>query len=149
MKKILFVCHGNICRSPMAEFILKDALAECGLEREVFVASAATSYEEIGNGIYPPVRDLLRDKGIHFSPRAARRMTPEDYAEFDLLIGMDESNKRSMLKITGGDPDGKIHLLADYVENMDGIPDPWYTGAFERAFCEIRSGVYGLLETLK
>ena len=111
MTRILFVCHGNICRSPMAEFVMKSLVASAGLEREFDIASAATSSEELGNPVYPQARRKLAEHGIGCAGKTARRMTAADYGAYDLLIGMDAANLRNMLRICGGDPDGKLHKL--------------------------------------
>ena len=114
MIKVLFICHGNICRSPMAEFVMKDLVKKAGLEEMFSIASAATSTEEIGNSVYPPARRKLAEHGIGCAGKRARQMTRQDYAEYDLLIGMDNANIRNMNRISGGDPEGKIHLLLEY-----------------------------------
>ena len=114
MKKILFVCHGNICRSPMAEFVMKDLVQKAGLTDHFYIESAATSTEEIGNEVYPPAKRKLAEHGISCKGKTARQMTRSDYQRFDLLIGMDDWNIRNMTRIAGGDPEGKIHKLLDY-----------------------------------
>ena len=114
MTRILFVCHGNICRSPMAEFIMKDLVRKAGLESQFQIASAATSTEEIGSPVYPPARRKLAEHGIDCSGKTARQLTRVDYDQYDLLIGMDSANLRNMRRICGGDPDGKIHLLMEF-----------------------------------
>ena len=114
MTKILFVCHGNICRSPMAEFVMKDLVKKAGMESQFHIESAATSTEEIGNPVYPPARRKLAEHGIVSDGHAARQLRNEDYDRFDLLIGMDKANLRNMYRICGGDFDGKIHLLMEY-----------------------------------
>ena len=116
MKKILFVCHGNICRSPMAEFVMKDLAKKAGLAAQFHIESAATSREEIGNPVYLPARRKLSERGISCGGHAARQLTKRDYDEYDLLIGMDSANLRNMHRICGGDPDGKLHLLMDYTK---------------------------------
>ena len=135
MQRILFVCHGNICRSPTAEFIFKDLMRRKGLEHQFEVASAATSSEELGNPVYPPARRELLRHGIDPSGKTARQLTREDYHRYDWLIGMDGANLRNMLRICGGDPAGKIHRLLEH-----DIADPWYTGDFAQAFSEIEKG---------
>ena len=120
MTRILFVCHGNICRSPMAEFVMKSLAASAGLEREFDIASAATSSEELGNPVYPQARRKLAEHGIGCAGKTAHRMTAADYGAYDLLIGMDAANIRNMLRICGGDPDGKIHKLTEYCGRITG-----------------------------
>ena len=148
MVKILFVCHGNICRSPMAEFVLKRLAEETGVADRLFVASAATSSEEIGNPVYPPARRKLAEHGISCQGKRARRMTAADYGEYDLLIGMDEANLRNMRRICGGDPEGKLRLLMDYTDRPGQVADPWYTGDFEATWRDVSEGCAGLLKTL-
>lgn len=148
MKKILFVCHGNICRSPMAEFVMKKLVRERGLADQFTIASAATSTEEIGNGVYPPVRRLLAQHGIDCSGKTARQMKKSDYEEYDLIIGMDSANFRNMNCICGGDPEGKIHLLMDYTARPGNVADPWYTGDFETTWRDVNEGCRGLLDSI-
>ncbi len=148
MTKILFVCHGNICRSPMAEFVMKDLLEEAGLSGRFQIASAATSREEIGNPVYPPARRELAAHGISCSGHAARQLTPADYAEYDLLIGMDRANLRNMRHICVGDPAGKMSLLLDYTGQPGDVADPWYTGDFQATWQDILVGCRGLLLAL-
>ena len=149
MIKILFVCHGNICRSPMAEFVMKDLVQKAGLEREVMVASAATSREEIGNPVYPPVRRLLTEHGIDCSMKRARQLCPGDYEAYDLLIGMDQQNLQNMQQICGGDPDKKMHLLLDFTNHPGSVADPWYTGDFQTTWRDVTEGCQGLLKQLQ
>ena len=138
MVKILFVCHGNICRSPMAEFVFKALVKVYGLESLFYVESAAVSTEEIGNPIYPPAKRCLTQHGIPFdSDKRARQVTREDYGKFDLLICMDESNVRRLRRIVGDDPDGKIHLMMSYTGDFRDVADPWYTGDFETTFQDV------------
>ena len=148
MTKILFVCHGNICRSPMAEFVMKDLVRKAGLEDVFTVASAATSTEEIGNPVYPPARRKLAEHGIRCDGHAARQLKKADYAAWDLLIGMDNANFRNMNRICGGDPDGKIHLLMDYTDRPGEVADPWYTDNFEATWRDVDAGCRGLLKAL-
>ena len=123
MTRILFVCHGNICRSPMAEFIMKDLVTKAGLESQFQIASAATSTEEIGSPVYPPARRKLAEHGIGCAGKTARQLTRADYDQYDLLIGMDSANLRNMRRICGGDPDGKIHLLMEFAgRHRKGAP---------------------------
>ena len=148
MKKILFVCHGNICRSPMAEFVMKDLVRKAGLASQFYIESAATSREEIGNPVYPPARRKLAQHGISCDGHAARQLTNQDYDEYDLLIGMDSANLRNMQRIYGGDPNGKLHLLMDYTNRPDDVADPWYTGDFEATWQDVLAGCQGLLHKL-
>ena len=140
MIKILFVCHGNICRSPMAEFVMKDLVAKEGLADEFYIESAATSTEEIGNEVYPPAKRKLAEHGISCKGKTARQMTRRDYDRFDLLIGMDEWNIRNMTRICGGDPEGKIHMLMDFTNRPGSVDDPWYTGNFETTWQDVLLG---------
>ena len=148
MVKILFVCHGNICRSPMAEFVMKNLVRKAGGDERFFIASAATSTEEIGNPVYPPARRKLAEHGIGCAGKTARQMTAADYREYDLLIGMDSANLRNMRRICGGDPEGKIRLLMDFTDRPGDVADPWYTGDFETTWRDISAGCRGLLEWL-
>lgn len=142
MKKILFVCHGNICRSPMAEYVMKYLVEQAQLTDQYMIASAATSTEEIGNPVYPPARRKLAEHGISCNGHAARQMTRADYQRYDLLIGMDSANLRNMTRIAGGDPEGKIRpLLYD-----KDVADPWYTGNFEATWQDVLRGCQALLE---
>ena len=146
MIKVLFICHGNICRSPMAEFVFRDMVSRAGLGDDVYIESAATSREEIGNDTHPGTRRKLQENGIPFSPRHARQMTKKDYAEFDLLIGMDDANVRNMKRIAGGDPDNRIHMLLDFAGVDRAIADPWYTGNFDETYDDVMEGCSALLE---
>ena len=147
MKKILFVCHGNICRSPMAEFVLKDMVRKRGLEGLYEIASAATSREEIGNPVYPPARRKLSEHGIGCGVHHARQMTKYDYGYYDLIICMDHANCRNAARITGGDPQNKIRLLLDFTGRPgQEVADPWYTGDFEAAWRDVLEGCEGLIE---
>lgn len=145
---ILFVCHGNICRSPMAEFIMKDLVAKEGLSGRFHIESAATSTEEIGNEVYPPAKQKLAEHGISCKGKTARQMTAADYNRFDLLIGMDRWNLRNMKTICGGDPDNKIHLLMDYTKRPGEVADPWYTGNFDATWRDVLEGCSALLESI-
>ncbi len=145
MKKILFVCHGNICRSPMAEFIMKNVLKEKELDGMFQIDSAATSTEELSNDIYYLAKEKLREKKIPFTKRSARQIRKEDYHSYDYIIGMDEANRRNMLRIMGGDPDNKVSLLLDYTENPKSISDPWYNRDFETTYREIVKGIDAFL----
>ena len=131
MIKVLFVCHGNICRSPMAEFVMKDLVKKSGRQAEFEIASAATSSEEIGNPVYPPARRKLAQHGIDCSGKTARQLTKADYTHWDLIIGMDHANLRNMHRIFSQDRDQKLHLLLDYTARPGEVADPWYTGDFD------------------
>ena len=134
MTRILFVCHSNICRSPMAEFVMKDLVQKAGLEAQFHIESAATSTEEIGNPVYPPARRKLAEHGIDCGGKTARQLTNADYDRYDLLIGMDRANLRNMHRICGGDFAGKLRLLMDYTDRPGDVADPWYTDDFETAW---------------
>ena len=147
--KILFVCHGNICRSPMAEFVMKDMVRRNNLESRFEIDSAATSREELGNPVYPPARRKLAENGIACGGHRARQMTKTDYDDFDLIVCMDRNNIRNALRITGGDPLRKIVLLLDYADRAgEEVADPWYTGDFDATWDDIASGCEGLLNKL-
>ena len=147
MIKILFICHGNICRSPMAEFVMKDLVEKAGLEKKFHIESAATSTEEIGNPVYPPARRKLAEHGIDCAGKTARQLKRDDYERFDLLIGMDRANLRNMTRICGGDRLGKLRLLMEYAGQPDReVADPWYTGDFEATWRDVAAGCRGLLE---
>ena len=144
--RVLFICHGNICRSPMAEFVLKDMVRKRGMEDRFEIASAATSREEIGNPVYPPVRRKLAEHGIACTGHRARQMTKEDYDRYDMIICMDDNNKRNIMRMTGGDPDNKISLLLDFTERTgQQVADPWYTGNFDATWRDVTEGCEGLL----
>lgn len=140
MKKILFVCHGNICRSPMAEFLLNDMAKKKGLD--IYAESAATSTEEIGNGVHRGTRKKLAEHGISCDGKRARQLTKSDYQEYDYIIGMDDWNIRNILRITGGDDDKKVYKLLDFADGGD-IADPWYTGNFDETYDDIMRGLKG------
>ena len=148
MPKVLFVCHGNICRSPMAEFIMKDLVSEAGRSDEFSIASAATSTEELGNPVYPAARRELARHGIGCEGKRARQMTRADYESYDLLIGMDYANRTNMLRICGGDPARKISLLLDHTDRPGEVSDPWYSGDFSTAWSDILRGCKALLAKL-
>lgn len=147
--RILFVCHGNICRSPMAEFVMKDLVRKADLAESFHIESAATSTEEIGNEVYPPARRKLAEHGITCQGKTARQMTRHDYDRFDLLIGMDRWNIRNMTRICGDDPDGKIHMLMDYTNRPGEVADPWYTGNFDATWHDVLEGCEALLDDLR
>ena len=146
MKRILFICHGNICRSPMAELVMKDLVKKAGLASQFHIESAATSREEIGNPVYPPARRKLAEHGISCEGHAARQLTNRDYDEYDLLIGMDQANLRDMYRICGGDYVGKMSLLMDHTAHPGNVADPWYTEDFEATWQDVLDGCQGLLK---
>ena len=149
MKKILFVCHGNICRSPMAEFIFKDLVSRQGLEDQYYIESAAVSTEEIGNSIYPPAKRCLNFHGIPFDKaKTARQITRADYDRFDLIICMDRMNLRWLKYIIPDDPAGKVHLMMSYAGQDRDVADPWYTGDFETTYRDITLATDMLLKEL-
>ena len=150
MTKILFVCHGNICRSPMAEFVMKDLVKKAGLEGQFHIESAATSSEELGNPVYPPARRKLAEHGLSCAGKTARQLKSRDYGLFDLLIGMDQANLRNMRRICGGDRDGKIHPLMEFAGCLEAeVADPWYTGDFEATWQDVLAGCQGLLRAVE
>ena len=153
MFRILFTCWGNICRSPMAEFIMKDLVEKNGLSSDFYIESAATSTEEIGNPIYPPAKsELARHKigvpgnELGLSQKRARQMTHADYDRFDYIIGMENLNLSYMNRILGGDPEGKVHLMMDFTDHPEDIDDPWYTGDFSGVYKQILEGCECLLK---
>lgn len=148
MTKILFICHGNICRSPMAEFLMKELVRQAGQAEAFCIASAATSAEELGNPVYPPVRRKLAEHGIDCTGKTARQLTRRDYEDWDLLIGMDEENMAGMRRLFGGDPEGKLHMLLEYAGLHRGVADPWYTRDFDAAWQDVTVGCTALLTRL-
>ena len=148
MKKILFICHGNVCRSPMAEFVMKDLVKKAGLEKEFHIESAATSSEELGNPVHRGTRRKLAEHGISCDGKTARQLKNSDYEKYDMLIGMDQSNLRSMYRICGGDFADKMHLLLDYTDRPGEVADPWYTDDFEATWQDVLDGCQGLLREL-
>ena len=149
MTKILFICHGNICRSPMAEYFMKELVRREGLEDRFEIASAATSCEEIGNDVYPPARKKLFEHGVPCPKRAARRLTRADFDEYDLIIGMDSENLYNMRRICSGGDSSKIRLLMDFTDRPGDVADPWYTRDFEAAWRDVYDGCRALLEKLR
>ena len=147
--RILFICHGNICRSPMAEFIMKELVRKAGLEERYEIASAATSAEEIGNPVYPPARRELASHGISCKGKTARQITRRDYADYDHLIAMEMYNLRNIRRIIPEDPEGKISLLMAHAGTGEDIEDPWYTGNFSKVYQQIERGCAALLEELR
>lgn len=146
--KILFVCHGNICRSPMAEFVFKDMVEKRGLKEMFYIASAATSSEEIGNPVHWGTREKLKEHGISCSGKRAVRLTRKDYDKYDYIIGMDSMNMSWMRRIVGSDPEGKLYRLLDFTDKPRDIADPWYTGNFDVTYDDILEGCEALLEHL-
>jgi len=153
MIKVLFICHGNICRSPMAEFVMKDLLAKKGLADQFYIASAATSTEEIWNGVgnpvYPPAKKELAKHGISCEGKRAVQVTKADYARYDYLICMDSNNVRNLARIIGPDVDNKVSMLLDYARRQgQSIADPWYSGDFGATYRDVVAGCEGLIEKL-
>ena len=155
MQKILFICHGNICRSPIAEFVLKDMVRKARIPETVIgeIASAATSTEEIGNGVYPPARRILAEHGISCAGKTARQVTRADYGRFTHIVGMDRANVRNLRMLFGGDPEGKCSLLLDHLpaghpDRGREVADPWYTGDFEQTWNDVQAGCEALLREL-
>ena len=148
MIKVLFICHGNICRSPMAHCVLTHMVKQQGRSGEFFIDSAATSTEELGNGLYPPAKKKLFEKGIPMVNHYSVQLQKQDYHRFDLLIGMDSANIRNTLRICGGDPEGKVFRLLDLTDHPRDVADPWYTGDFEATYRDVTEGCTALLEKL-
>lgn len=149
MIKILFVCHGNICRSPMAEFVMKDLVNKKGVASEFYIASAATSTEELGNPVHYGTKNKLAQVGISTAGKYAVQMKRSDYQEYDYIIGMDRWNYRNMLRIAGKDKEKKISLLLDYTDHPRDVADPWYTGDFETTYQDVLAGCQGFWAYLK
>ena len=154
MIRIMFVCHGNICRSPIAEFVLKKMVSERGVADQFVIASSATSTEEIwggvGNPVYPPAKAVMAKHGISCEGKRAVQLTRADYEKYDLFVGMDSANIRNMHHILGGDPQGKIRKLMDYTDRCGDVADPWYTRDFAATYRDVKAGCQGLLaEILK
>ena len=147
MIKILFVCHGNICRSPMAEFVMKDLVKKEGREKEFLIESAATSTEEIGNPVHRGTKQKLAQFNISVSGKTARQMTEKDYEEFDYIIAMDSFNTRNIARIVD-DKDGKVSKLLNFAGEKGDIADPWYTGNFDETYEDVLRGCKGLLKYL-
>ena len=152
MKRIMFVCHGNICRSPMAEFIFKDMLKKQGIESDYVVASSATSTEEIrgdiGNPVYPPAREELKKHGISCDGKRAVQLKKSDYDKYDIFVAMDRMNIRNIGRIFGKDPENKVFKLMDFTDRKGDVADPWYSDRFDVAYNDIYDGCIGLLESL-
>lgn len=145
MIKILFICHGNICRSPMAEFVFRDLTEKRGLGDHFQIASAATSTEEIGNPVHRGTRNKLKEYGISVDGKYAVQMKRSDYSQYDYLIGMDQYNIRNMMRILDGDPERKVFRLLDFSAHSRDIADPWYTGDFDQTYEDVSEGCQGLL----
>ena len=152
MISILFICHGNICRSPICEFVMKDLVTQKGLSRSFYIASAATSTEEIWNGVgtpvYPPARKKLAEYGISCEGKRAVQLQRSDYAKYDYFIGMDSANIRNMHRMLGGDPERKIFKLLSFAGSERDIADPWYTGNFDETYADVMEGCTALLDYL-
>ena len=148
MKKILFVCHGNICRSTMAEFVMKELVRQTGKEQEFFIDSKACRTDEIGNDTHKGTKSALQAHGIPFTKRKARQIQRADYDAFDYIIAMDEENMRDLHRLTGGDPQGKCHLLLTFAGEEREVADPWYTGNFEVTYQDADKGCRALLKQL-
>lgn len=148
MTKILFVCHGNICRSPMAEFVMKELVRRAGRKDSIFVASAACRRDEIGADTYLGTKEKLDEMGIPYEKRRAVQITRDDYDHYDLIIGMDEENLRDLARLSAGDPAGKVHRLLEFAGEDRDVADPWYTGDFDVTYRDVLQGCQGLLETL-
>ena len=149
MTNILFICHGNICRSPMAEMVMKELVRRRHMEDRFLIASCATSTEEIGNSVYPPARRKMAEHGINCAGKRARQVTRADYGYYDHLICMDRSNLRWLDRIIGSDPEGKVSLLLDHAGIHRDVADPWYTGDFDATWDDVMTGCTALLEQLK
>ncbi len=148
MIKIMFVCHGNICRSPMAEFVMKDLVRRAGLEKEIFVASAACRRDEIGADTYLGTREKLDEMGVPYEKRRAVQITKDDYDHYDFIVAMDEENMRDLDRMTGGDPAKKAHLLMTFAGEDRGVADPWYTGDFDTTYMDVLKGCKALLKKI-
>jgi len=148
MINVLFICHGNICRGPMDEFILKDMVAKRGIADNFYIESAATSTEEIGNPVYPPARNKLRAHGIDPSGKTARQITKADYKKFDYIFCADSYNIKNALRIFGGDPENKVCRLLDLTDRPRDIADPWYTGNFDITWDDIVEGCEAFLDKI-
>lgn len=147
--RIMFVCHGNICRSPMAEFLLKDMVKKEGLSDRFVIASTGTSREELGNPVHQGTLKKLAQDHISAAGKQAVQLTKEDYDKYDLILGMERVNVRNILRIIGSDPQEKVHRLLDFTEQPRDIADPWYTGDFDIAYAEIKAGCAALLKHLR
>ena len=149
MKKIIFLCHGNICRSPMAEYVMKDIVKKAGLEKEFEITSGAVSDEEWMDPIYPPAQRKLREKGIPFGAHSAHKISKAEFDAQDLVIVMDRSNLRWLSRLVGDWPAGKVRMMMEYAGSSRDVADPWYTGDFEQTYQDVLAGCMGLLEELR
>lgn len=154
LNRIMFVCHGNICRSTMAEFVMRDLVKRAGREADFVIASSATSTEELGSDTHPGTKAALAEHGVAFSPRAAVQLRAADYDAYDLFVGMDAANIRAMRRMLGDDPQGKVHKLLEFAEGSDAdaaadVADPWYTGDFETTYDDVLRGCEALLAWLR
>ena len=148
MIKIMFVCYGNICRSPMAEFMMKKLVKDMGQEKDFYIASSATSTEELGNPVHRGTRAVLDKHGISYAGKYSVRLRADDYNKYDYFIGMDENNRATMKRMLGGDPDGKVSLLLDYTDSPRDVADPWWTGDFRATELDVINGTNALYEFL-
>lgn len=148
MIKVLFVCLGNICRSPMAEFVMKDLVEKENLASEFYIASAATSSEEIGNPVHHGTRNKLKELGISTAGKCAVQLKKKDYDDYDYILGMEQRNIAGIMRIIGNDPKKKIKRLLDYSSNPRDIADPWYTGDFDVTYTDVKEGCEALLNTI-
>ena len=148
MIKVLFICHGNICRSPMAQYVFEDMVKKQGMGYLFEIDSAATSREEIGSDTHPGTKKKLSENGIPFTRRKARQLTKRDYEAFDYIIGMDDANVRNIMNICGGDPEGKVFKLLDFAGKDRSIADPWYTGNFDETYDDVTEGCEALMRSL-
>lgn len=146
MIKIMFVCHGNICRSPLAEFVMKDLVKKAGREKDFYIASAATSFEETGNPVYPPIIELMRRHGVPFTERRAVRLNSDDYGKYDLFVIMDKNNDRNIRRIFADDPQGKIKMLLSFTGECRDVADPWYYGNFEQTYSDVLAGCTAMIK---
>ncbi len=148
MVRVLFTCHGNICRSPMAEFVMKDLVRRAGLENKIFVASAACRRDEIGSDTYLGTREKLDEMGVPYQKRRAVQITRDDYESYDYIVAMDMENMRDLDRLSGGDPQKKLHRLMEFSGEDRDVADPWYTGDFDTTYMDVLKGCKALLKSL-